>query len=130
MPYIQIFTKKSGYLQCVTDGTISDVETFLQWVVAVIDKARETDRSRMLFDNRTLKLSLTPLEVITFAQHLEGMEAARLGFRMASISCPGNLEVSRLIETVIVNRSGSYKVFHNQEEALEWLTGSPLEPCA
>ncbi|AMK11636.1 MAG: hypothetical protein AB7E51_03030 [Pseudodesulfovibrio sp.] len=125
MTYSQIFTVKDGYLLCITDGEVLDSESFIRWGLALVAKAQETRASKVLVDNRTFKLRLTPLDVITFADHMEKIGGNRLGLRLAVISCVQNLDVSRLVETALVNRSASYKSFLNQKEAQEWLLGQP-----
>lgn len=121
MAYTQIYTDKGAYLLCITDGMVDNAESFIEWGLSVMGRAREMGHTRVLFDNRTFRLYLTPLDVITFASHLEKIGAARMGFRMAVLSNPANLETSRLVETALVNRSGSYKGFRSQKEAKEWL---------
>ena len=121
MSYSLIFTEKPEYLLCITDGKVSDTDSFIEWAMIAMARAEELGYARVLFDNRTFKLDLTPFEVISFAKHLEDMGAAKLGFRMAVVSCPENLETSHIVETALVNRSGTYKSFRNQKEAKEWL---------
>ncbi|MGE4421323.1 MAG: hypothetical protein AB7D39_03425 [Pseudodesulfovibrio sp.] len=128
MAYSQIFTVKEEYLLCITDGDVSDVETFIEWGLKLVAKAREVRRTRVLVDNRTFLLKLSPLDVITFANFMEDKGAAKLGLRMAVLSNPHNPETSRLVETALVNRSASYKSFRNQEEAKEWLLREPHVP--
>lgn len=125
MTYTQIFTVKDGYLLCITDGEVSDSETYIQWGLALIAKAREARHTRILVDNRTFRLKLTPLDVITFADYMEKMGGNKLGLRLAVLSCVQNLDVSRMVETSLINRSATYKSFLNQKEAQEWLLGRP-----
>jgi hypothetical protein len=128
MAYSQIFTIKEAYLLCITDGDVADAEPFIEWGLKLVAKAREGRRTRMLVDNRTFLLKLSPLDVIAFANFMEDKGAAKLGLRMAVLSNPHNLETSRLVETALVNRSASYKSFHSQEEAKEWLLREPRAP--
>jgi hypothetical protein len=125
MAYSQIFTSMEGYLLCITDGEVSDAETFIEWGVKLVAKAREARRTRVLVDNRTFHLNLSSLDIITFANFLEEKGAAKLGLRLAVLSNPHNPENSRMVETALVNRSASYKSFRNQEEAKEWLLREP-----
>ncbi|EGB13860.1 hypothetical protein DND132_0644 [Pseudodesulfovibrio mercurii] len=126
MAYTQIFTSKNEYLLCITDGVVDDAETFIEWALKLVAKAREARRTRILVDNRTLRLDLSPLDIITFANFLEDQGTAKLGLRLAVLSNPHNPETSRLVETALVNRSASYRSFRSQQEAQEWLLGEPL----
>ena len=121
MAYSQIFTSKDEYLLCITDGEVSDSDAFIEWGLKLVAKAKETRHTKVLVDNRTFRLNLSPLDVITFANFMENMGAAKLGLRMAVLSNPHNLEESRLVETALVNRSASYKSFRSQQDAQEWL---------
>lgn len=121
MAYSQIFSETDDYLLCITDGEVSDAESYIQWAMNVVKKALETDHKKVLFDNRTFHLKLTQLDVSAFAAHLENMGTARLGFRLAVVPCSRNPEVSRMVETALRNRSGSYKTFQNQDDAKAWL---------
>jgi len=121
MNYTQVFFEKPDHLLCVSDGIIGDADDFIAWATTFIQKAMESKQKRLLIDNRTLFLDVSSLDVITFAKHLEKIEAAKLGFRIAVLSSPKNVGTSRLVETALVNRSATYKTFQNQEEAKEWL---------
>jgi len=121
MAYSQIFTSKDEYLLCITDGEVSDGEAFIQWALKLVARARKENRTRVLVDNRTFRLDLSPLDVITFANFLEDRGAAKLGLRLAVLSNPRNPDTSRMVETAMVNRSASYKSFRSQKEAQEWL---------
>ncbi|OIQ51718.1 hypothetical protein BerOc1_00175 [Pseudodesulfovibrio hydrargyri] len=125
MAYSQIFTSTDEYLLCITDGEVSDAETFIEWGLKLVAKAREARRTKVLVDNRTFRLHLSSLDIITFANFMEEKGAAKLGLRMAVLSNPHNPENSRMVETALVNRSASYKSFRNQVEAKEWLLREP-----
>ncbi|HKI82052.1 MAG TPA: hypothetical protein VKA04_10435 [Pseudodesulfovibrio sp.] len=128
MAYSQIFTSTDEYLLCITDGEVSDAETFIEWGLKLVSRAREARRTRVLVDNRTFSLNLSSLDIITFANFLEDKGASKLGLRMAVLSNPHNPENSRMVETALVNRSAFYKSFRNQVEAKEWLLREPLAP--
>ncbi|WP_319585016.1 hypothetical protein [uncultured Pseudodesulfovibrio sp.] len=125
MAYSQIFTSTEEYLLCITDGEVSDAETFIEWGLNLVAKAHEMRRMKVLVDNRTFSLKLSSLDIITFANFMEEKGAAKLGLRLAVLSNPHNPESSRMVETALVNRSASYKSFHNQVEAKEWLLREP-----
>jgi hypothetical protein len=125
MAYSQIFTSTDEYLLCITDGEVSDAETFIEWGLKLLSRARKARRTKVLVDNRTFRLNLSSLDIITFANFMEDNGAAKLGLRLAVLSNPHNPENSRMVETALVNRSASYKSFSNQREAKEWLLREP-----
>ena len=119
--FSQVFTDEKRYLLCITDGMVDCTEPFVDWAMSVMGKAHEIGQTKILIDNRTFELRLSPLDVVTFASHLEKVNIASQGFRLAVISSPKNPEISRLVETVLINRSACYKSFPNQKEATSWL---------
>lgn len=121
MTYSQVFSELDDYLLCISDGEVNSAEEYIEWAMNVVKRAMETGHTKVLFDNRTFHLKLTQLDVSAFADHLESMGAARLGFRLAVVPCNKNPDVSRMVETALRNRSGSYQIFESQDEAKAWL---------
>ena len=121
MAYTQVFTDRKDYLLCITDGKIDSLDALFNWAKSIIDKTRETGHRKLLFDNRTCRLELTSLDVVTFATQLEVIDIMKSGYRLAAIPSPHNPDVSRMVETALINRSVSYKMFASQEAAKEWL---------
>ena len=119
--YDIVFFYESGYVLCVTDGSVNSADEYISWGLEVTAKAKEAGCTRFLFDNRTFSLNLSPLDIVLFAKKYEELNMAQFGFRMAVLSNPKNPEVSRLVETTLINRSASYKRFNTQAEALTWL---------
>lgn len=121
MAFNIVYFDKKTHLLCVTDGKVSNVDEYLAWAMEIVAKAKSSGHKVLLMDNRTFSLELTPLDVVSFADKLDEMGAARLGLRIGVVSNPGNPEVSRLVETSLVNRSATYRSFRNQADAMEWL---------
>jgi len=121
MSYSLVTTDVDSHLLCVTDGQVNDADALIEWALDVVSKAQESGVRKLLLDNRTFALNLSPLDVVTFANSLEKMDAAQLGFRMAVLSSPGNKEISHLVETTLTNRSASYKMHSNLNDAKKWL---------
>lgn len=122
-PYRIVFSDESSYLLCITDGSVNDAEEYISWGLDTLGKAKETGHRKLLYDNRTFNLNLTPLDTVLFAKRYESLDVAQLGLRMAVLSNPKNPDISRLVETTLVNRSAAYKRFDTQAEALNWLLG-------
>lgn len=121
MSYSIVSFEKGSHLLCVTDGNVSTVEEYLAWALEVISKVQKSGCKILLLDNRTFSLQLTAHDVVVFADELEKMGAAKLGLRIAVISNADNLDISRLVETSLVNRSATYKSFRSQADAMKWL---------
>ena len=124
MQYRIVFSEESNHLLCITDGSVNSAEEYIAWGLETLKKARETGHKKILYDNRTFRLNLTPLDTVLFAKRYEDLNVAQFGLRMAVLSNPKNPEISRLIETTLTNRSASYKTFATQADALTWLLKS------
>jgi len=121
MSYTQTFAATPTHLRCHTVGTVTDVRSLIEWGEALVGMAQETERPKLLVDNRAFVLELSPMEILEFAQHFEEKEIAMLGLRLAVMSSPSKPETTRLVETALTNRSACYRRFTTPEEALVWL---------
>jgi len=121
MPYNTVFFDKQNHLLCISEGDITSLDEYIAWAIEVVDKCKETGRFVVLVDNRTLVLKLTMHEIASFADKLETFGAAQLKLKVAVISCPDNLELSKSVETSLLDRSADYKSFKSQKDAMEWL---------
>jgi hypothetical protein len=121
MSYNTVFFDKQNHLLCISEGEISSLDDYIAWAIAVIDKCKEAGLFVVLIDNRTLVFKLTLHEIASFADRLETFGAAPLSLKVAVISCPDNLELSKSVEISLLNRSADYKSFKSQKEAMEWL---------
>ena len=121
MAYSQVFSEKSDYLLSITDGEISDIDSFIAWVRSVISRARDAGYSKILFDNRTCKLNLSSFDVNRFSRVVDAFGINGSEFRFAVLFCPGNTEACHLVEIVFANKVDGYMEFGNQQDAQEWL---------
>ena len=121
MTYSMTFVEMPRCLLCISKGRIMDIEEFISWGDAIISKARETKLHKILIDNRNFALAISPMEIITFAEHLNEDFEMLTGLRLAILSSPENPEMSRLTETAFTNRSATYRRFDTLEEAEAWL---------
>ena len=62
MSYSQVFTEKDGYLLCISDGVIGDADVFIEWGVKTVAETVGTGNNKILLDNRTVRLELTPFD--------------------------------------------------------------------
>ena len=122
MQYTYIFTDKQNYLLCSTSGEVKDVSSLITYSEAIILETRKLGHSRLLIDDRALTVDLSPLDVITFSEHLANTDFAKLGIRIAVIYSPRNKEISHVFETAMTNRSVSFQTFKDLKDAEEWLT--------
>ncbi len=121
MTYSMTFVEMPAYLLCITKGRLVNIEEFISWGDAVLAKAQETKRQKILIDNRDFALDISPLDIVTFAKHVKNNFEVLFELRLAVLSSPKNPEISRLAETAFTNRSATYKRFDTPQEAEVWL---------
>ncbi|MGL1861362.1 MAG: hypothetical protein OCC46_02435 [Pseudodesulfovibrio sp.] len=122
MSYAYTFTDKQDYLLCVTGGEVKDVASLISYSEAIVVETRKLGRSRLLIDDRALTVNLLPLEVAIFGDHLANINFDNTRLRIAVLYSPLNKEISHIFETVLTNRSFSFRAFKERENATEWLS--------
>lgn len=121
MSFSYTLTDLDGYLLCTMSGSIEDAEAMISCGSSVVPETKKRGHSNLLLDDRALKMSLSPLDITIFANHMEGINFARMGLRIAVIFPPENEEIIRFFETTLTNRSVSFRVFRNIKNAEAWL---------
>jgi hypothetical protein len=76
----------------------------------------------MLLDEKRLTKHLDILDAYRLAEADITAKAATHGVRIACMPNPDDMEYARNLETILHNRSVSYRVFSDQDEAVAWLT--------
>jgi len=92
-----------------------------------IDYAREAAQAccsskhrTVLFDDREAVIETSPAtEFAVFETFIAGLDGRHL--RVASLAKPEYEEAYSFLETIARNRGHSYRVFYNEEQAVEWL---------
>jgi hypothetical protein len=77
---------------------------------------------RALLDETRLRKHLDVLDAYRLAEADISTRAAAKGVRMACLPNPQDAEFARNMETIMHNRSVSYRVFSDPDEAVAWLT--------
>jgi hypothetical protein len=125
MPYNFIIQKKENYIRIEMSGTrIRGKE--LEDLIPVFSKGVELSRIEGM--NRILIISrlIGPVHTMEAFDLIEFAEKSGWGrnFRIANVDMNEESRQSHLFaETVAVNRGYAYKVFDNEEQAIEWLLG-------
>lgn len=122
MPYSIVFLEKSSHLLCVSDGTVTGLEEYVAWGIEIISRVKESKQRVLLLDNRTLHLDVTTYDVIVFAEMVGSLGVPLMGLKIGVISASDNKEVSKMVETALVNRSAVYRSFDCQKDAHDWLS--------
>ncbi len=121
MPYFIESTVKEDHLRITTSGRIDSIEPVIEYGNRIITLAAQANMRRVLLDELGLSVSLSPLDAVLLGEQL--LEVANLaqGIRVAAVCTPENYETLSFIETSLQNRSISFRVFKEEQKALNWL---------
>lgn len=115
-----------GDLLCVRawgrDDSLEDVK---RYGVAVLEKARLQNCTRILCDERELEYAIGTLDTYEYARFL-AQKAPRVG-RVAIVCRPEQIENGEFWETVAVNRGLKVRMYTDIDEARAWLLGEVSE---
>lgn len=121
MNYNYRIIKNNFYLHLQTEGTVNSLADIERLTQSVLDAAHAGAFSCILFDNRNLKVDLTPFDITNLAEGLVDLSVQTSGTR-AAIVCPfRRKESSSFFETAYRNRSLELRVFHEMDKAEVWL---------
>jgi hypothetical protein len=110
------------YLKVTISGTMESLEDLTDFVELLRKLGNEYGLNWILLDERKLRRHLDVLDIYHLAEADIAVEAAARGVRLASLPHPEELQLARNIETILHNRSISYRVFNDEAEAEAWLT--------
>jgi len=120
MSYEYTITPQDGYLLYITSGVLDDVESLLACTGIALQEAMAKE-CNLLIDDRRLTINLSNLDATLTGEHLAEIDLQVMGIRIASVQSPENMELGRMFETVLTNRSLVFKVFEDRESAINWL---------
>lgn len=108
-------------LVVVSSGIVENGDQAVEKANAVVDLALRLERKRMLLDQRELISKVDVHEIVNVAGQLEGRGLLSLGARAACLPNPAFRAVYRVYETAFNNRSFSYRLFDDYDQAMAWL---------
>lgn len=110
------FKEEDTHLVAILRGKW-DVPEMTRCIVQIRAKAMQSPQTRILADCRDVSAPATE-----FHRYLAGVDVARILPRPFKLSVLYLEElVNRFGETVAVNRGADIRVFHEEEQALQWL---------
>jgi hypothetical protein len=118
MSYNVKITDQGEYLLVEYSGDFS-VGAGKQSIDAMVDAAREKDRSKVLFDCREIRGSLPIIDRFEVAAY--AAKTRKVIARLAMLTRPDVVLPDNFVENVAVNRGANVKVFTDSESALRWL---------
>jgi len=112
------------YLRMKSSGTLDSVEEVELYMDTIRLAALSKGVKKVLLDERNLMQMQDAHE----AYELSESEATRLtalaGIRLSSVCNPDNYDLNKTYETFLMNRSLIFKVFLDEQEAIDWLIAS------
>lgn len=121
MPYTACILTRKTHLKVTVTGTM-DYDEQADFSALLARLGAEYDLHRVLLDERRLRKRLDALDAYRLAESTISAEAAVRGVRLACVPHPEDVVFAQSLETSMANRSISYRVFSDLEEAEAWLT--------
>lgn len=112
---------RDGYIYGVTTGEIRTANDVLEKLANLRRVADEKGIFRVLMEERTLLLHIDAHDSAVAANMMENEGLQHIGGRMACLYNPECEGAFRMLETLYLNRSLSYRLFRDEAEALAWL---------
>ena len=122
MPSTSCIQPLEHYLRMTTTGSLESAEELMGYVALVDRMAREYDTNRILVDETRLTLMADLLDTCVFAESDLAQDMISRGVRVACLPGPARREFLRGVETILNNRSFSFRVFDAEDAAVAWLT--------
>ena len=122
MSYTACIQPMETYLKVTVSGTMECLEDLADFADLLRKLSDEYSLKWALLDERNLRKHLDILDVYNLAEADITADAAARGVRMACLPHPEDLEFARNMETIMHNRSISYRVFTDPDTAKAWLT--------
>jgi hypothetical protein len=110
------------YLKVTVSGTMESLDDLADFANLLRKLGGEYGLNWVLLDERKLRRPLDILDIYHLAEADITLEAATRGVRMACLPHPEDMEFAKNMETVLHNRSVSYRIFTDEQEAEAWLT--------
>lgn len=115
------FQIENSVLKAMISGTIATGEEAAAKAREVIDTGLKVGIYRILLDERALDVNVEFHEIIAIATELENRGIPSYGGRMACLYPPEKKDFYKTFETIYQNRSFSYRLFDDFDQALDWL---------
>nr|WP_321255769.1 hypothetical protein [uncultured Pseudodesulfovibrio sp.] len=122
MDYILTFRDNGDHLVAVVSGMVNTFEALSAMAHAVVERTSDHLSKKVLVDFRTVSMSIDFLSAQTLANNLESEGVQLSGIRLACLYIAEDVDMYRVFETAHRNRSLSFKIFENEDEAVDWLT--------
>ena len=122
MPYTACIQPEETYLKISISGTMDTFEELFDFAELLNRLGLEYGITRALLDQRRLRKHLDGLDFYRLAESDLTADAAARGVRLACLPNPQDCALARNVETLLHNRSVSYRVFADGKEAVAWLT--------
>ncbi|WP_319582355.1 hypothetical protein [uncultured Pseudodesulfovibrio sp.] len=122
MNYTACIQPMKTYLKVTVNGTMESFEDMADFADLLRKLSEEYDLNWALLDQRKLRRNLDVLDIYTLAEDDITAKAAARGVRVACLPSPEDREFAESMETILHNRSVSYRVFSDPNDAVAWLT--------
>lgn len=121
MPFTACIQPLDRYLRITVAGSLNAPEETMEYLALVARMADEYSLTRILLDELRLGLTAELLDVYSFADSHLAQGMIERGFRLACLPNLAHRDFLLTVETILNNRSLSFRVFNLEAEAIAWL---------
>lgn len=120
---IQFETRKeNGYIRIIPTGRLETLDELIEYGTYMYDQAIACDIHRVLLDEKDLIDAADASTIYEWCENEVVSKTATSGIRIAGVCTADNFACNKVYETMFQNRSYNFRVFLNEEEAIQWLT--------
>lgn len=119
---IQLESKqKDGYIRIISTGVLKTLDELIEYGTYMYDQAIAFGIPRILLDGERMEDAADPATIYEWCENEIIVKTATAGIRIAGVCTPENYACNKVYETMLQNRSYNFRVFQDEQEAIEWL---------
>lgn len=111
--------EKGDYLLLTASGVVETPEDLMAAGRMIMKEVIRQKCLRLIIDNRSAVIDIETQDLIAYTESM--LKKARVGVKVAVVHSLENLSKLFWIETILQNRSISYRQFSAIDEAKQWL---------
>lgn len=113
--------QEDGYIRIVTTGVLKTLDELIEYGTFMYNQAMSSGILRILLDEENMEDAADASTIYKWCEHDIVAKTATAGIRIAGTCSAENFECNKVFETMLQNRSYNFRVFMDENEAIEWL---------
>lgn len=131
MSYAITINNNNSYLAVNIAGTMESLVELHLFTQELNDISKQYSCTKFLIDATRMKYVMSVFDIVIWGDSLVTLGFPRLGYKFASVRSRSSINQGRVIETILSNRSITYRAFTDSFIAADWLcTNIPIRSAA